>query len=130
MAVSIIFSVLPRLLSGELRDPIQASLVLLMGLPYLLARPLSQILAFLNDRNMLFVRGDDVILFNRVYGRIGLRDITQVEPTRFFGEELIQISGAGKALRIAISEIEPNEEAALTRVRRAVLPATENSSVS
>lgn len=115
-----------RVLSGEARNPIQLVFALVIGLPFLLARPISQILAYLTDRKMLSIRNGDLILFNKIYGRLALRDITQVEPARFFGESLIQISGARKILRVAVSEIEPDGEAPLAKIKRMIASATES----
>jgi hypothetical protein len=75
---------------------------------------------------MLFIRNGDLILFNGIYGRLPLRDITQVEPTRFFGENLIQISSPRKTLRVAVSEIEPEGEAPLAKIKRLIASATES----
>jgi hypothetical protein len=115
----------PRVQSGEARNPIQLVLALVIALPVLLARPTSQILAYFTDRRMLFIHNGDLILFNGIYGRLPVRDITQVEPTRFFSENLIQISGPRKTLRVAVSEIESDEEAPLTKIKRLIASATE-----
>jgi hypothetical protein len=115
----------PRVLSGEARNPVQLVLAFAIALPFLLMRPTVQILAYLTDRKMLFIRGGDLILFNGIYGKLPLRDITQVKSTSFFGENLIQISGARKTLRVAVSEIEPDGEEPLAKIKRLIASATE-----
>jgi len=116
---------LPQVLNGEIRHPLKIVLALAV-LPFLLVRPTFQVLAYFADRQMLFIRNGELILFNEIYGRIALQDISRVEPIKFFGENLIQISGVRRSLRVAVSEIEPDGEPPLAKIRRLIASSIES----